>query len=94
MHPVDPKVRHPDPRCATIDHILPQSYHGWSHTRANVRLACLDCNNRRQNKVSDDDLRILGMRREDLKLIHAPKRLRSVRTGRYLRSDQELNGRN
>ena len=85
MHPVDPAVMYPDPGCATIDHILPRSYQGWSHTRANVRLACLACNNRRQNKVSDSDLRILGLRREDLHLIRTPQQRRSAATGRYVR---------
>ncbi|MEV6527849.1 HNH endonuclease [Longispora sp. NPDC051575] len=83
-HPVDPAVRHPDPACATIDHILPQSYRGWSHTRTNVRLACLDCNNRRQNKVSDAELDYLGLRREDLRLIRPQRRRRSARTGRFV----------
>ncbi|MFI7071861.1 HNH endonuclease [Micromonospora sediminicola] len=88
-HPVDPDAKYPDPACATIDHILPRSYLGWSHTRANVRLACLDCNNRRQNKVSDEDLRVLGMRREDLRLAHVSHRPRSLRTGRFERASRD-----
>lgn len=88
-HAVDPNLRHPDPGCATIDHVLPQSYVGWSHTRANVRLACLSCNNRRQNKVTDEDLRILGMRREDLQLAHVPRQRRSAQTGRFVKVRDE-----
>lgn len=68
FHPVDPGVAHPDPGCATIDHILPRS-HGGGHIRDNVRLACLGCNVSRGNRVSDQDLVILGMTREELVLV-------------------------
>ena len=68
FHPVEPTVKYPDPGSATIDHHLPLSY-GGGHTRRNVRLACLDHNVARGNKVSDEDLDQLGIRREDLVFI-------------------------
>lgn len=84
-HSIDPNRAYPDPGCATIDHILPRSYVGWSHTRANVRLACLDCNNRRQNRLSDDDLRRLGLNRDELRLNHVPRKRRSETSGRFVK---------
>lgn len=40
---IDPEAKHPDPRSASLDHIHPLAL-GGSHTRGNVRLACLACN--------------------------------------------------
>jgi 5-methylcytosine-specific restriction endonuclease McrA len=42
-HKIDPSVKYPDPRSASLDHIIPLSL-GGPHTRSNVRLACLECN--------------------------------------------------
>lgn len=68
LHSIDPEAKHPDLGCATIDHILPRSY-GGGHTRDNVRTACLFHNMSRGNKVSDEDLELLGMCRADLGLV-------------------------
>lgn len=41
--PVDRELRYPDPKSASLDHVVPLSL-GGDHTRANVRLAHLKCN--------------------------------------------------
>lgn len=63
---VDPAITYPDPRSPSLDHLLPVSYVGSTHTRDNVRLACLGCNLLRQNRVSDRELHQLGMTRDQL----------------------------
>lgn len=45
---VDPELSWPDPRCATLDHIVPLSL-GGDHIWENVRLAHARCNSRRGN---------------------------------------------
>ena len=42
-HVLDLSTQHPDPRFASVDHILPLSK-GGGHDMANLRLACLTCN--------------------------------------------------
>jgi hypothetical protein len=37
--------------CPSLDHVVPVSASGTSHTRANVRLAHLVCNTKRGNRV-------------------------------------------
>lgn len=49
--PVDPRLRHPDPMSASLDHILPISL-GGSHTWDNVQLAHLHCNCSKGNRVA------------------------------------------
>lgn len=49
--PVDPRLRHPDPMSASLDHILPISL-GGSHTWGNVQLAHLHCNCSKGNRVA------------------------------------------
>lgn len=56
--PVDKNLRQPDPKCATVDHIVPISVcivQGWAvetiHTYANVQLAHLDCNLDKSNQA-------------------------------------------
>lgn len=49
-HKIDPGVKYPDPRSASLDHIIPLSKRG-PHTRANVRLACLSCNLEKSDKM-------------------------------------------
>jgi 5-methylcytosine-specific restriction endonuclease McrA len=53
--PIHRWVLHPDPKSASIDHILPLSK-GGTHTRANVRIAHLDCNVARGNRVEGEGL--------------------------------------
>ncbi|NAE18041.1 HNH endonuclease [Enterococcus hirae] len=47
---VDPSLAWPDPKSPSLDHIKPLSL-GGTHTTDNVRLAHLDCNVRRGNRV-------------------------------------------
>jgi 5-methylcytosine-specific restriction endonuclease McrA len=54
-----PKVKHPDPLSASLDHVIPLS-EGGPHTRANVRLAHLICNSVRRDGATNDQLRMLG----------------------------------
>lgn len=48
---VDPKLNHPDPLSASLDHIQPLSL-GGHHVRSNARLAHLICNVRRSNRAA------------------------------------------
>ena len=48
--PIDSELRYPEPRSASVDHIVPLSLDG-EHTWGNVRAAHLDCNVRRGNRV-------------------------------------------
>ena len=43
---IDRTLSWPDPKSASIDHVIPWS-RGGAHTRANVQAACLDCNLRK-----------------------------------------------
>ncbi|WP_376767574.1 HNH endonuclease [Micromonospora profundi] len=58
--PVDRQVTWPHPKSASLDHIIPISK-GGPHTRANVRLADLRCNLKRNNRLSDRELELLGL---------------------------------
>lgn len=55
--PVSMDVRWPDPRSASIDHIIPLSK-GGDHTWRNVQLAHLGCNCSKNDKI--DDAALLG----------------------------------
>lgn len=48
--PVDSVLRHPDPRCVSLDHIVPVS-HGGSNDLWNLRLTHLVCNLSRGNRL-------------------------------------------
>lgn len=48
--PVDDNLRHPDPMCASLDHILPLSA-GGTDDLSNLRLTHLLCNVRRRNAL-------------------------------------------
>lgn len=56
---VNKKLRWPHPRSASLDHIVPLSQEG-EHTRANVRLAHLDCNVARSNRGGNEQLALIG----------------------------------
>lgn len=47
---IDPSVKWPHPRSASLDHIVPVSKHG-PHTRENTQLACLCCNLAKKDKL-------------------------------------------
>lgn len=47
---VDKRLKYPDPKSASLDHVVPLSL-GGPHTRANVQLAHFDCNVRKGNRV-------------------------------------------
>lgn len=49
----------PDPRSATLDHIVPLSL-GGRHASENVQLAHFGCNARKGNRPAGEQLRILG----------------------------------
>lgn len=46
--PVDPALRHPDPRSPSLDHIRPIST-GGTHTRDNAQITHLGCNTERNS---------------------------------------------
>lgn len=46
-HRVNPYLRFPEPMCASVDHVVPVSLGGAEHDRENLRLAHLNCNQRR-----------------------------------------------
>lgn len=48
--PVDPALRHPDPRCVSLDHVVPVS-HGGTNDLWNLRLTHLVCNLKRGNAL-------------------------------------------
>lgn len=47
---IDMTILYPDPRCATVDHIIPWSL-GGTHALENLQLACFGCNIRKGNKT-------------------------------------------
>lgn len=53
LEPVDPGLRFPDMRRASLDHVIPVSF-GGPHTRANTRCSHLDCNVARGNRMEAD----------------------------------------
>ncbi len=56
---INRRLRHPHPRSASLDHIVPLSQ-GGPHTRANVRAAHLQCNVRRGNRGGGEQLMLIG----------------------------------
>jgi len=60
-HKVNPQVKYPHPRSASLDHIVPLSK-GGDHARANTQLACLVCNISKQANVggNGEQLRLIG----------------------------------
>lgn len=51
MEPIDPGLKHPDPRSASIDHITPLSK-GGPHVDENLQAAHYGCNSRKGNRWS------------------------------------------
>ena len=54
-----PDRRHPHPRSATLDHVVPLSL-GGSHEPANVQTACLQCNSAKGNRGGNEQLLLIG----------------------------------
>lgn len=50
----------PHPQSPTLDHIVPLTEDGTSHTRRNVRLAHLVCNSSRSNRGGNEQLALIG----------------------------------
>ena len=61
--PIRKDAKHPHPRSASIDHIIPLS-HGGDDVAANKRAAHLTCNVVRSNKVGDEQMALFGSLRE------------------------------
>ena len=57
---VSKRVAWPHPRSASLDHIIPLSEPGTSHTRRNVRLVHLECNTVRGNHGGGEQLALVG----------------------------------
>ncbi len=57
--PIPSNAKHPHPRSASIDHIIPV-VKGGMHIRANVQLAHLQCNRQKSWTGTGDQLRLIG----------------------------------
>ena len=57
---VDKRLSWPHPMSASLDHVIPLTETGTSHTRANVRLAHLKCNVSRSNHGGNEQLALIG----------------------------------
>lgn len=57
---VDKRLSWPHPMSASLDHVIPLSEPGTSHTRCNVRLAHLRCNTSRSNRGGNEQLALIG----------------------------------
>jgi 5-methylcytosine-specific restriction endonuclease McrA len=57
--PVDPELRAPDPMSKSLDHIYPLA-RGGAHSRANVQLAHLRCNNVKNATIPGDSNAVAG----------------------------------
>lgn len=56
---VDKSLAWPHPMSPSLDHIVPLSLDG-EHTRANTRLAHLNCNVTRGNRMGAEQLALIG----------------------------------
>lgn len=56
---VNKRLKYPDPKSASLDHIVPLSA-GGDHTYVNVQLAHLRCNLEKKNTGAGDQLAMLG----------------------------------
>lgn len=57
---VNPRNKWPHPMSPSLDHVIPVTEVGTSHTRANVRLAHLRCNILRSNHGGNEQLLLFG----------------------------------
>jgi len=57
--PVPQSASYPDPRSASLDHIVPVSQ-GGDHTYANCQLAHFGCNSRKRDRGEPQQLRLIG----------------------------------
>lgn len=53
--PIDPNLRHPDPLCGSVDHIIPLSK-GGAHNQVNVQLTHLRCNLKKGVKTAPTEV--------------------------------------
>jgi 5-methylcytosine-specific restriction endonuclease McrA len=49
--PIDPTLRYPHRMSASLDHVIPLSHPGSSHTRGNVQASHLNCNQRKHTNL-------------------------------------------
>lgn len=52
-HPVDVRLKRPDPMAPEVDHVVPVSKGGRPYDRSNARLSHGDCNRKRGNGDPD-----------------------------------------
>lgn len=57
--PVNPKLKHPHPMSATIDHLIPLA-RGGTHRLNNVKLAHSVCNKRKGTRACNEQLLLIG----------------------------------
>jgi 5-methylcytosine-specific restriction endonuclease McrA len=50
--PVDKKLKWPDPRCATVDHVIPINKGGHPSDLANLQLAHFFCNRQKSDRLT------------------------------------------
>lgn len=53
--PINPELKHPDPRSASIDHVIPLAK-GGEHSMRNVRAAHLSCNCSKKDSVMESQI--------------------------------------
>ncbi|MCP3810808.1 HNH endonuclease [Mycobacteriaceae bacterium Msp059] len=58
-HKVDLRLKHPHPRSASLDHIVPMAA-GGGHVHTNVQCAHLICNVRKRERGSGEQLLLIG----------------------------------
>lgn len=56
---IDPRLKHPDPKSASLDHIVPISK-GGQHSYVNTQATHLDCNVGKGNRGGGEQLALIG----------------------------------
>jgi hypothetical protein len=56
---IDPRLRSPNPRSASLDHIIPIA-RGGPHLHTNIQAAHLICNSRKSDRAADDQLLLVS----------------------------------